>query len=466
MPTTPFHSAPTLHRLNSRVARFIARLFILALAGGVLLTARAEDRPGVLHLAQATTAPAPSTVPTAPSANPQPSAVRAAAPASAVNAAPIPANTIAQVLAGVTPAAGHPIVDRLVATPEWREHRDWSQARWADVNRRLDAMRAWRDTELPIPDASRRTLLYPFSGPDFLNADALFPTHPKLMFFSLERAGSLPDISKLDDAQFVRMLADVRQALSDIFERNYFITSYMTTQLTKPQIRGTVPIIALMMALTGQRIVSIEPIDPFPALTADYTAPPAARPAPRPRDGAEGDAGSLTDPAAKSETRAKLSPRPRVLMSAARITFAKPGGPTRTLEYYSLDATDKELRWYPQFLDMMMGNGQPSTALIKSASYLLHDQQFAGTRSAVLKAADIIVQDDTGVPLRFLKSAGYSVDLYGVYMIPIKPMTYATQPDLEVAYREAGSKVKPIDFPFGYHGKSGKSGLILARRKP
>jgi hypothetical protein len=83
-----------------------------------------------------------------------------------------------------------------------------------------------------------------------------------------------------------------------------------------------------------------------------------------------------------------------------------------------------------------------------------------------MKAADIIVQDDTGVPLRFLKSAGYTVDLYGMYMIPIKPMTYATQPDLEVAYREAGSKVKPIDFPFGYHGKSGKSGLILARRKP
>ncbi len=423
-----------------------------------------------VQLAQAIQSPAVST----PTTSTAPASVSGAAPlAQAATSGPISPNTIAQVLAGVTPPAGHPVVDRLVATPEWKEHREWAQSRWLEVNRRLDAMRTWRDAELRIPDAAQRTLLYPFSGPDFLNADALFPTHPKLVFFSLERAGTLPDIAKLDHAQFARMLGDVRHALSDIFERNYFITSYMTTQLTKPQLRGTVPVIALMMALTGQRILSIEPIDPFPALTAQYNAPPAPRPDPKAREAssAAGDASGATDAPSgantvKAEAPARAVGRPRVPLSGARIVFAKPGGPNRTLDYYGLDATDKELRWYPQFLEMALGGGQPSTALIKSASYLLHDQQFAGTRSAIMKAADIIVQDDTGVPLRFLKSAGYTVDLYGMYMIPIKPMTYATQPDLEVAYREAGSKVKPIDFPFGYHGKSGKSGLILARRKP
>ena len=479
-------SSPVRTDFMQRIARRLLSAGVVAAVLGAPLALRAAESHTAavpMLMAQATQSPvtpgtpaARPTVPTtptptappAPATLPAPSAAPMAQPAVA---GPISPNTIAQVLAGVTPAAGHPVVDRLVATPEWKEHREWAQSRWLEVNRRLDAMRTWRDAELRIPDAAQRTLLYPFSGPDFLNADALFPTHPKLIFFSLERAGTLPDIARLDNAQFARMLGDVRHALSDIFERNYFITSYMTTQLTKPQIRGTVPIIALMMALTGQRIVSIEPIDPFPALTAQYNAPPPPRTDAKAREAtAAGDASGTTDapaatPAVKAEAPARAVGRPRMPLSAARIVFSKPGGPNRTLDYYGLDATDKELRWYPQFLEMALGGGQPSTALIKSASYLLHDHQFAGTRSAILKAADIIVQDDTGVPLRFLKSAGYTVDLYGMYMIPIKPMTYATQPDLEVAYRDAGSKVKPIDFPFGYHGKSGKSGLILARRK-
>jgi len=371
-----------------------------------------------------------------------------------VAAAPISANTVAQVLAGVTPEPGHPVVDRLVATPEWREHRDWSQSRWVEVNRRLDAIRSWRDSELKIPNASSKILVYPFSGPDFLNADALFPTHPRMVFFSLERAGGLPDLTKLDGPQFARMLADARHALSDIFERNYFITSYMSQQLTTPQIKGTTPVIALMMVLTGNRILSIESIEPFPELAAHYAQ--ASKP-----PGAKGEA--VTD--APSAFAGKVpAGRPRISLNGNRITFVRGNQAPRTLEYYGLDVTDQELRWYPDFLETIVGKAQPATVLIKSASYLLHDRQFAGTRAMILKTADIIVQDDTGVPLKFLKSAGMDVKLYGVYTAPIKPLTYATQPDLEAEFRAAGT-VPPINFPFGYHGKSGRSMLLLAQRR-
>ena len=63
--------------------------------------------------------------------------------------------------------------------------------------------------------------------------------------------------------QFTKLLEDVRSAFRDIFERNYFITSYMTKQLTTPWIRGTVPVMAIMMALMNRRIVRIEPLDLF-----------------------------------------------------------------------------------------------------------------------------------------------------------------------------------------------------------
>ena len=78
--------------------------------------------------------------------------------------------------------------------------------------------------------------------------------------------------------QFTKLLQDVRSAFRDIFERNYFITSYMTKQLTTPWIRGTVPVMAIMMALMNRRIVRIEPLDLFPELTQAYDTPEAKRP--------------------------------------------------------------------------------------------------------------------------------------------------------------------------------------------
>jgi len=341
---------------------------------------------------------------------------------------------VAQVLAGIEPAAGDARIDRLVASAEWRAHRDWVQSRWALVQTRLASMSRWRETSLPLADSGRRTLIYPFSGPDFLNANAMFPDHAHYVFFSLEKPGALPDVAALSERQQVKLLEDVRIALQDIFERNYFITDYMTRQLSTPYMSGTVPVMAVMMALTGHRIVAIESVDPFPELTREYTRP---------------DAG----------------PRPKKLLRGAKITFARaddPAGRPRTLEYYSLDATDRALRFYPEFLDYA-GRAQPATAFLKSASYLLHDGQFSRTREMLLKRTDVVVQDDTGIPYRHLAAAGWGVKLYGVYTMPIKPLEYGKQPDLEAAFRTAGA-VPMLDFPFGYRGKDGRSTLLLARR--
>ena len=346
----------------------------------------------------------------------------------------IDATVVAQVLAGIEPAAGDPRIDRLVATAEWRAHRDWVQSRWAQVRTRLASMSRWRESSLPLADGEKRTLIYPFSGPDFLNAQAMFPDHPHYVFFSLEKPGALPDVAALSERQQARLLEDVRIALQDIFERNYFITDYMTRQLSTPYMTGTVPVMAVMMALTGHRIVSIERTDPFPELAREYARP-------------------------------ETNYRPRKPLRGARITFARaddPAGRLRTLEYYSLDATDRALRFYPDFLDFVTRR-QPATGFLKSASYLLHDEQFARTREMLLTRTDVVVQDDTGIPYRYLRTAGWGVKLYGVYTAPIKPLEYARQPDLEAAFRAAGP-VQPIDFPFGYRGKDGRSTLLLARR--
>ncbi|MFM1987890.1 MAG: hypothetical protein RJA99_847 [Pseudomonadota bacterium] len=256
-----------------------------------------------------------------------------------------------------------------------------------------------------------------------------------MLCVGLERPGRLPELERLDATALPKLLADVRAALGDLFERNDFITDAMTRQLTSPYLKGTLPVFVATMALTGHRIAAVEPLDPFPRLSAGYGAP---------------------------DLRSGVG-RPRIPLRGVRIAFAREGGPARMLEYHSLDATDRELRWYPQFLERLTA-ARPATAFLKSASCLLHDRQFAATRDALLAAAGVVVQDDTGIPYRHLSEPGWSVRLYGIYSPPLKSMRYAAQPDLEAAYRSAGT-VPAIDFPFGYKGRDGRSTKRVARRE-
>jgi hypothetical protein len=155
--------------------------------------------------------------------------------------------------------------------------------------------------------------------------------------------------------------------------------------------------------------------------------------------------------------------RPRVLMRGVRIEFANPNSAgTQQLFYFSLDATDKALEFYPDFMNWVAQH-RPATALLKSASYLLHDNQFAKTRAMLLESSDVVVQDDTGIPYRFLNQAPWQVKLYGRYHRPIRPMEYAYQKDLEAAYR-AKTDLPDLPFPFGYHWRGKQSGLIFAQR--
>lgn len=339
---------------------------------------------------------------------------------------------IAQLLGGIVPAPGNPDIDKIAASDAWLKHKEIMTTEWKKVRVRIDTMEKWRETEIKLKDAPKRTLLYPFSGPDFINAWALFPNHARYMFFGLENPGALPDIEKLGPAELEVLLRDVRNALDEIIQRNYFITSYMGKELTSPYFRGTVPIMSMMMALDGLHIVKIERIDLFPDLTKAYEDPKAAK-------------------------------RPGKLLRSARMVFTVPNsGRTHELYYFSLDATDRALQFYPEFNDWL-AKQTPASALLKSASYLLHDGQFAKTREMVLATADILVQDDTGVPYRYIKQANWQVKVFGKYNRPIKPMEWGYQRDLDTLFKEQAGD-KPLPFPFGYHWRGEQSGLILATR--
>ncbi len=355
-----------------------------------------------------------------------PSAKPAASVALSVDAR---ATATAQVMAGIQPAPGDAVIDKLVASEGWKKHKEVMEAQWKSVRARLDTIEKWRDQEIKLKDVASRTLLYPFSGPDFINAWALYPHHGKYVFFSLENPGTLPNLEAMGPKEFDALLNDVRNAFTEIFKRNYFITSYMGKQLTTPHLKGVLPIITTMMALNGLRIAKIETVDPYPELNKAYAEPKARRPG--------------------------------KMLRGVNLTFITAANKAHELSYFSLDATDKALTFYPDFLDSIARH-KPASALVKSASYLLHDHQFSKIRAMILASADILVQDDTGVPYRYIKQANWNTKLFGKYHKPIAPMQWGYQSDLDKAFKDAQGE--PLPFAFGYHWKGQESGLILATR--
>ena len=136
------------------------------------------------------------------------------------------------------------------------------QGAWGQLTaNRIKPMASWREATIQSPCPAGKTLLYPFSGPDFFNAYWLFPDCDSYVMFGLEHIGELPTIENMNEKQVAKLVADVRTATSDLFDRNYFITENMARQLHTSQLRGVIPLLAIEMALSGMDILRIVPYE-------------------------------------------------------------------------------------------------------------------------------------------------------------------------------------------------------------
>lgn len=348
-------------------------------------------------------------------------------------AAPLALTTTAQLLAGIKPQGDDPAVAHITAGAAWRQHSKAAQAGDRRLQQRLAHINDWQAHHLAQANHGA-TLLYPFSGPDFINAYALFPDADQYVFFSLEPVGKVPQLDQMDAPALAELFGDLRTALNDLVALNFFITPNMKEHLDTDELQGTVPVLLAMMGMLDLQVDEVAPVDPWPERNRSYTANKSA------------------------------GPRPALRESGVRIAFTNPRTARhQTLVYLSLDVSDHELKYYPEFLPWLKTFGHP-TVLLKSASYLLHGSHFRQVRRALLDDADVIVQDDTGVPYKTLQQAGFAMTFFGQYEHPVKLFEERYQGDLAQAF-EKGSNAEALPFPFGYNWrKEGKSGLILAQR--
>jgi hypothetical protein len=326
----------------------------------------------------------------------------------------------ARFLAGMPPSAESPLVS-LTRNPGWQRHAKWFNSAWDTLEtRQLSKIRTWSQEHLK---QERRALYYMFSGPDFLYANAFFPNASTYLMSGLEPVGAIPEISE----RTIRGLPRIQSSISSALRLSFFITKRMRENLQGGDLAGTLPILYVFIARAGKTISEVELV----SLDQDGILHPA--------DEADG----------------------RKVAPGVKIVFSSAGGPPQILYYFRSDVSDYGLKssGFLKFAETLgMGDG-----LLKSASYLMHSSNFSGVRNFVLRHAQSVVQDDSGIPVRYFKQEAWTLRPFGRYLGPISIFAGRHQPDLMKLFKTGNPP--PLPFGIGYRWQGHDSNLLLAIKK-
>ncbi len=328
-------------------------------------------------------------------------------------------NDVARFLAGMPPSADSPLT-ALTRSQGWQRYAKSFDSNWDALEKRqLSRVRAWSERNLKDRQS---TLYYMFSGPDFLYADAFFPSANVYLMSGLEPVGTIPVVSE----RTIAALPRIQQSIGTSLQLSFFITKQMRNQLTGGELAGTLPILYAYIARSGKTIREVGLVN----LDRDGNLHPAM-----------GEARGMTH--------------------GVKIVLAAGNGPAQTLYYFRTDVSDGGVKTsgFLQFA-ATLGNGH---GLLKSASYLMHSGGFSQVRDFVLKNSQSIVQDDSGIPFAAFRTEDWNFYPFGAYLGPIAIFPGRSQPRLGELFKRA--KAPPLDFGIGYRHRIHDSNLLLAVRK-
>ena len=331
------------------------------------------------------------------------------------------ADATAKFLAGL-PVRGTSLESRSL-DPEWATHAAELDRAWSRLEQeQLSKIRAWAPQFLGDFYADKNPLFYMFSGPDFLYANAFFPGAQTYILCGKEPIGSIPDIENIAREALPATLGNLRKSLDSVLSWSFFISKQLRTDITQTQLNGTLPILYVFLARAGATIDSVS------LLSFDKDGNAAAN---------------------------GKSP-------AVKIVFKNSNGAEQTLYYFETDVSDDGIKSAPGFMKFCEKQA-PGKSLLKASSYLMHEGGFGRVRDFLLTESKVIVQDDSGIPLRYFDSNQWSIRYCGNYLGPIATFKQFWQPDLANNYRT--TTVAPLGFGFGYEWRADRSTLMIAVRK-
>lgn len=351
-----------------------------------------------------------------------------------LSAASHDADDAAHFLAGMPGREGSPW-KALEANPAWVEHAAHLDQLWALFqDMRRPGMEKFRKAELAGAPIAGSKIWYPFSGGDALTILTFFPGHGDYAMSALEPPGRVPKPAEYEGEQMAEKLPAVAGTLASLLSKSFFVTREMDRQLRGQVTDGVAQPILILLARLGYRIVSHTYVHVE-------------------------DDGTLA--------RRTLESRRAAFGKNRGIVFEiqLKDGPVERLEYISLNLDDRHMRDNGAYKKYVASLGRPVT-MLKATSYMLHSTAFMIIRGLILDQSKVMVQDDSGIPWRFLTQDNWQVQLYGDYTRPYgKSFAFRTQAELREAYEAQRATVRPLDFRMGYGAGRQASNLQIARRR-
>jgi len=311
----------------------------------------------------------------------------------------------AKFLAGIAPA--EPLLP-LTHDPAWIDHARNLDSAWMKKDfYQIRPIRAWLLANAPEYYSATNTCFYMFGGPDFLYANLFYPQAKTYILAGLEPVGQVPDLTRMDPAMLRSDLNALRQSMHTVLQTHYFITKDMRTDLSNANFGGTLPILYVFLARMNCTV-----------LDTTYVKSPA---------------------------------------EGVKINFTR-SGTKQTLYYFKTDLSGGP----SPFLKWCAEQG-PGLSLLKAASYLMHTEGFAGVRNFLLNHSRVIIQDDSGIPLRAFPK-NWKVDCFGRFVPHEEMFGKYDQPDLAAIYKREPPPPE-LGFAFGYHWQRDRGLLMLATPK-
>ncbi len=306
---------------------------------------------------------------------------------------------------------------------------------WEFYNKEIqEPFISWKNKNVAV--AKSKTVLYPFSGPDFPNAYTLFPKANTYILIGLEAGGFDPQIENLDENKIANGLSILNSSLATISSRNYFMTNNMKNDISKSIFRGTA---SVFLSYFGYLKIKPYSIKNFVITN-------------------EGEIKYLTP----EEISKKSSYKEGEL--SVEFDFIDPvDGSKKKLYFLSTNISNYGFKIYPgikKFLNKFESFAVP----IKAASYLLHYDSFTEMRDFLLSKAELFVMDDTGPRIKDLQATNnFDIKVFGRYTRPIGLWPEKVQPDLKKIHDE--QKPEKINFLYGYGTADKQQHIMVVTRK-
>lgn len=319
----------------------------------------------------------------------------------------------------------------LTREPDYQQYRDEITESWSSFQKtNLREIERWAKTCLP--STASRTVFYPFSGPDILNAIAFFPDAERYILFGLEPIGEMVHPVQLSSSELHSALNGLHESLCEIMKWNFFKTKQMEKEIGTDSFNSIVGIMMFMLARNNYLVNDVRKV--------------------------------WIDSEGIIRYQSEQADPERAIPGCEILFNKKMSFHNRRVLYFQLNVRNTSLRHNTNFIRYLKKQERFYT-IIKAATYLMHyyNHSFTIIRSLILERSELILQDDSGIPLLFFSEQDWNLSFYGTYTRPIPLFHDQFQPNLYRKMKKHSNGRLP--FTYGYYINPGGSNLMLAVRR-